>query len=228
MNTLVISDLQAPFQHRHALDFLRDTYRKWKCKKVICIGDEVDYHAISFHDKDPDGMGAMDEFRCALKFMKKLYKLFPKVEAVTSNHTARPFRVANKYGIPSHFLKGYKQLLEAPKGWNWQDKIFDKNVLYIHGEGYSGQYGAKNAAMRNRISTVIGHIHAHGGILYHSSDTDLIYGLNSGCLIDVHAYAFRYGKHFKDKPTLGCGVVVNDREAYFVPMDRGSKVRRTK
>ena len=167
-NVLTISDIQAPFHHPDTLDFLRDTYRRWKCNKVICMGDELDYHAISFHTKDPDGMGAMDEFREGIKFMKKLYKLFPKVQAVTSNHTARPFRVANHYGIPSHFLKGYKELLEAPRGWSWQDRVICDDVLYFHGEGYSGKYGALNAAFRNRMSTAIGHLHAFGGVLYHA------------------------------------------------------------
>jgi hypothetical protein len=39
------------------------------------------------------------------------------------------------------------------------------------------------------------------------------------CGIDRKAYAFNYGRDFKDKPVLGCGVVLeNGRIPMFVPM----------
>jgi len=44
---LVISDLQYPFAHKDSLAFLKAVNRKYKCNEVVCIGDEVDMHAIS-------------------------------------------------------------------------------------------------------------------------------------------------------------------------------------
>lgn len=208
------------------MDFLSDQKRRWKCTKIICLGDEVDFHAVSLHVKEPEGDGAAQELKKAQIFLKNLYSLFPEVDTCISNHTDRPYRVAKTVGIPRDFLKGYKELLDAPKGWNWHPRIFVDGVCYQHGEGYSGRNGAITAAMINRQSTVIGHLHSHGGVLWHANDNDIIFGMNVGCLIDVDAYAFKYGKTFKDKPTLGCGVIVEGQEAYFIPMDLGSRVIR--
>lgn len=215
---LVISDLHAPFQHKHALDFLSDTYKKFKCTKVVCIGDEVDFHIISRHRPEPDAMGAMDEIRAAIKFLKELYCLFPRVQVCNSNHTSRPFKMAKEVGIPSYFIRKTSEFLEAPKGWTWQDELIIDNVLYFHGEGFSGQSGAINAACIKRMNTVIGHLHSFGGAMYHSNGYNTIFGLNVGCLIDVEAYAFRYGKPLKNKPTIGVGIVIEGEQADFIPL----------
>jgi hypothetical protein len=39
--------------------------------------------------------------------------------------------------------------------------------------------------------------------------------MNVGCLVDKDAYAMRYSDQ---EITLGCGVVVDSEEAYFVPL----------
>ncbi|MCK8363719.1 metallophosphoesterase, partial [Erwinia amylovora] len=51
---LVVSDLHAPFNHPDSVAFLKAIKAKYKPTRVILTGDEVDFHAISFHDSDPD------------------------------------------------------------------------------------------------------------------------------------------------------------------------------
>jgi hypothetical protein len=70
-------------------------------------------------------------------------------------------------------------------------------------------HGHIQAAIDNRQSTVIGHIHSVSGVEYIANNKDTIYGMNVGCLIDRHAYAFDYGKDFKLKPILSCGVTTD-------------------
>jgi len=53
------------------------------------------------------------------------------------------------------------------------------------------------------------------GVLYHHGET----------ATGVNHLAFAYGKHFKNKPIIGCGVVI-DGVPYAEPMDLGSKIRR--
>jgi predicted phosphodiesterase len=215
---LVIGDIHAPFNHRYYLDFLLDTYRAWQCDTVVCIGDEVDFHALSKYPQDPNGYGAGDELINAITALRPYYEAFPDVQVVTSNHTARPLKKAFEAGIPTQFLKDYKTFLDAPKGWSWSNVIEIDNVNYIHGEGYSGALGHHKAAMNSMRSTVIGHIHSHGGVTYIQTEFQRIFGLNVGCGVDIEAYAFAYGKNCAFKPTLGCGVVLNGKEAYFIPM----------
>lgn len=193
---------------------------------MVCIGDEIDAHAISFHSHDPDGFSAGMEHAEAIDELQKLYKLFPNVNVCVSNHTARPFRKALEHGIPKAFIRDYEDFMKAPKGWKWADHWEIDGVLYIHGEGFSGQNGAITAASKHRQSVVIGHIHSFGGVHYSASRNDLIFGLNSGCLIDFKAYSFNYARSGANRPTLGCGVVIDGKEALFVPLNLGFKQRK--
>ena len=218
---LTISDLQAPFQHRDALAFLKTLKKEIKPTITVCCGDEVDFHALSNYDHDPDGYSAGHELE---EFMKGLYKLFPEVKAVTSNHTARPFRKAYKFGLPRKFLRDYKEFLEAPEGWEWRDKWIVDEILFEHGEGVSGKNAALTKAERNGRSTVIGHVHSHAGVQYHANSEELFFGMNTGCLIDNDAYAFAYGKHARYKPIIGTGIVMYG-VPIFVPMILNKKGR---
>lgn len=216
-NVLVISDTQIPFQHPDYLEFLNAVRRKYKCTEIVHIGDEVDFHALSDWDHDPDGYSAGHELSAALKELKRLYKAFPKVKACISNHTARPFRRAKRYGIPRAFLRDYAEFLEAPRGWKWAGSWEIDGVRYEHGEGFSGKDGAIKAAHKNMQSTVIGHIHSFAGIQFSANPKHLFYGFNVGCLIDDKAYAFAYNKTQVNRPIVGCGVVTKGLPS-FIPM----------
>lgn len=223
---LAIPDLHCPFQHPDAFKFLQAVKKKYKPNKVVCLGDEMDGHAISMHDSDPDGMSAGKELEQAKVELNKLYKIFPNVLVCTSNHGSLPYRRAYKFGIPKAFLKSYKEFLDAPQGWEWADEHEIDNVIYEHGESFSGQQGAIKSANANMQSTVIGHIHSFAGIQYSANQKHLIFGFNVGCLIDNAAYAFAYGKKFKAKPILGCGIIV-DGIPTFIPMILTSKGKWT-
>jgi hypothetical protein len=199
---LVVPDLQLPFAHQDAISFLKWMKKKFSPDVVVNVGDEVDFHALGDWDHDPDGSSAGDELKLALEQLEEHYTLFPNVMVCTSNHTARPFRRAFKYGIPKAFLTDYWEV---------------DGTRYEHGEGQSGPQGALKAALANMQPTVIGHIHSHAGILYSANEKHLIYGFNVGSLIDRHAYAFRYGAKIKSKPILGAGIVDKGVPTY-IPM----------
>lgn len=221
---LVIPDMQIPFEHPDTIPFLKWMKKKYSPDVVVNVGDEVDMHALSDYDHDPDGFSAGHELKKAIERLEEHYEIFPNVLVCTSNHTARPFRRAKKYGIPSAFLRDYRDFLQAPKGWVWKDQHEIDGVRYEHGEGRSGPLGALRAALANMVPTCIGHLHSHAGILYSANDKHLIYGFNVGSLIDRHAYAFAYGKNLKSKPIIGCGIVDKGIPT-FVPLLMNSKGR---
>ena len=224
---LAIPDLHCPFEHKDALPFLKAVKKLYKPTDVVCLGDEIDAHSLGNYDHDPDGMAAGAELEAAIDHLQDFYKLFPNVKVCTSNHTARPYRQAFKFGIPKAFLKGYSEFLAAPKGWKWADSWEVDGVIYEHGEGFSGASAAIKSADGNMQSTVIGHIHAFAGIQFSANSKHLIFGFNAGCLIDRHAYAFAYGKKIKSKPILGCGIIVNGVPT-FIPLLLNSKGRWTR
>lgn len=215
---LAIPDLHIPYQNPDAFDFLSDVAAKWKPTKIVCLGDEADFHGLSFHPKHPNLKSAGDEHEALIVGMKALYKLFPKVQVCTSNHTSRPFRVAFNAGLPSLFIRDYREFMQAPKGWAWSDRIIIDDVVYEHGEGVSGRNAAWQAMSDNKMSTVIGHIHSFGGVTYSKSPFRQTFAMNAGCLINPTSLAFAYGNKYRNKATLGCGIVVEGVEAHFIRM----------
>ena len=221
---LVIPDLHVPFHHQDAFKFLAAVKRKYKPNEVINLGDLEDWHSISMHDHDPEGLSAGDELKELRKQVKPLFKMFPKMKICTSNHGSLPFRRAFKFGLPSELIKSYREILQAPKGWVWADQWEVDKIIFEHGDPFSGQQAAIKAAEQNMQSTVIGHVHSFAGIQYSANSRHLIFGFNVGCLIDKDAYAFAYAKKIKRKPILGCGLIV-DGVPTFIPMQLNAKGR---
>lgn len=218
---LAIGDLHAPFEHPDALEFLRWVKKKYSPTKIVCMGDEIDAHALSDYDHDPDGDGPGKELERAIEHLGAFYAEFPKVLVCTSNHTSRPFRKAYKHGLPKALFRSYREFLQAPKGWFWEDKFEIDGVIYQHGDPFTGKDAAIKAAQGNMQSTVIGHVHSFAGIQYNANHKHLYYGFNVGCLIDSKTYAFSYGKNLPNKPIIGVGIV-HKGVPVFVPliMDR--------
>jgi hypothetical protein len=223
---LCISDLQEPFAHRDAFDFVCAVRDKYKTDTTLNIGDETDMHAFSGRfPHDPDGYSPGEELAKAIEHLGPWYKEFPETKVCTSNHLDRYYKKAFNSGLPKRAVLTPRALLDAPEGWLWAKYHVIDGVKYEHGDNQGGMDAARLLAISNRQSTVIGHHHAHGGVRFIANDETLIFGLNTGCLIDRHAYAFAYGAGNKFKPTLGCGVVLYG-VPYFIPMILSGKHER--
>lgn len=217
-NVLVIGDPHEPFCKEGYLEFCREMQEKYDCGTVIHIGDAVDNHAVSYHEKDVNGMSAGQEFNLAKLKMKRWYHTFPNVRVCIGNHDALPFRKVFTAGLPKEWLKSYEELLEAPKTWVWDFVHQHEGVIYQHGTGLSGEMASVNAARENRQSTVIGHLHTVCNARFLASYKDLIFGLSVGCGIDHKAYAFAYGREQTRKPVLACAVVLEGKVPINLPM----------
>ncbi len=225
---LIISDLQIPFAHIDALLFCRLIQKEYRIplENVICVGDEVDQYFGSQYKKDPSiNFSAAEEIVTSKKILKEWYKQFPLMKLCVSNHGMRWAKKACEAEIPSQMLRTYQEVLEAPKGWIWRDEWVIKSKYpwrCIHGLGYSSQAGARNAAIDAKMSTAIGHLHSHAGISFiHTMGSEkTLWGMNVGCLIDVDAFAFQYGKYSRHKPILGVGVVIDEgKTPIFIPFE---------
>ena len=83
---LLISDMHIPYHHPDTLDFLTHLKKKYNPTRVICLGDELDKHALSYHDHDPDLPSAGDELRRSIPVIQEIHRLFPVMDIVESNH----------------------------------------------------------------------------------------------------------------------------------------------
>ena len=224
---LFISDLQIPFEAINALKFCKAVAKDFGIKPENCynVGDEIDQYFGSQYGKSVNGnLSALSELEITKEKMLAWYLAFPQMKLAVSNHGLRWARKAFAAEIPSQMIIPYQKIINAPKAWRWQESwdIPSKHPMrMIHGMGYSGQVGHRNAAIDAGKSVVMGHLHANAGISYVRTETQSTWGMNTGCLIDPKALAFEYGKYNRNKPVLGIGVVVDDGlTPIFVPYER--------
>jgi hypothetical protein len=182
------------------------------------MGDLVDLHSVSYHEHNPNGMSPKEEIEAAKKKITQWAKAFPKLLICKGNHDILFDRKAITCGMPEVAIRKYSEIFDLPDSWEFEWKHYINGVTYEHGTGYGGKNAHVQAATGNRKSTVIGHVHATSGVDFLANDTSLIFGMATGCGIDRMRYAFWYGKDFKNKPVISCGVVVDGREAFVVPM----------
>ena len=221
-NTLVIADLHCPFEHKDYLAFCKRIHKQLNCNRVVMIGDLVDNHSISYHEHDPDGWSPYHEMKETDKHLAPWFKSFPKLSLCRGNHDALVDRKGKTVGLPKRAFREFRDIWNLPDGWADDFEFVFNKVKYTHGTGYAGKYAHIQAAVDNRMSTVIGHLHSVAGVEYMANNYDLIFGMCVGCGIDKKKYAFAYGKDFRRKPVLGCGVVSYTKHgtnATFFPME---------
>lgn len=213
---MFIPDLQIPFEARDALQFCWSVKTEFKIpdENIYNVGDELDQYYGSRFPKDIDAaMTANREIELTRQKLQAWYRTFPQMKLCTSNHGMRWLYRAAEAGIPQQILKNYAEIIGAPSGWVWRDSWLIKAkqpIKVIHGVGYSGMNGHRTAAIDNGMNTVIGHIHSHAGIAHVATESQRIWGMNVGCLIDQKAFAFKYAKHSRFKACLTIGVVLDN------------------
>ena len=218
-NVLIIGDTHMPFEHPNYLEFVKEIQWKCKCKTVIHIGDLVDNHSISYHEVDPDGDSPKCEMNKADEHLADWFKAFPELRLTRGNHDCLVDRKGKTAGLPSRAFKPYRDIWNLPKKWIDDFEFVIDNVLYKHSYG-AGMYAHRSGAVSAGQPVVIGHTHSALGVEYVVTTKDCKFGMNVGCGIDRKKYAFAYGKDFKFKPILGCGVVTdNGRHAQVFPMN---------
>lgn len=216
---LVIPDQHAPYQHPDSMAFLREVAKQFRPSLVVNLGDELDYHAMSFHDSDPNLESAGTELERAKVFTRELLAEFPHMLVCHSNHGSMVYRRAKAHGIPVQMLRKYRDVVLPDcknEGWSW---AFSWRVQTPLGPVMFKHQSANILAdaAHNNCNLVVGHNHGNFSVEYSASSAHLYYGAYAGCLIDKDAMAFAYGKHALRKPVVGCLVILNGRPV-LVPM----------
>lgn len=204
-NVIFLPDLHSPFIKPGVLEFCLEQQDKYKAGTVIFAGDIIDGHAWSYHEKDVDGMSVGAELSAAKIQLEEWFKAFPKAISLMGNHDLLIQRKAKTIGLSKHFIKGFGDVLDAPKTWEFKLEHTFHNVLYKHGS--IGD--AFTVAKKSRISTCQGHFHSKTFVQWSVSEKDAIFGLQVGWGADRDAYAFDYGKSFSDKPIVSLGLILD-------------------
>ena len=220
--TLVIGDTHCPAMLDGYPEFLTRIYDKYGCSRVVMIGDLVDLHSQSYHEKSPDRKNPAEELDAAKEQITELVNMFPNVSLLIGNHDALVERQATTAGISAAFLKPFKEQFELPRGWTVYPryhKLVVDGVIYQHGDqGKGGQFAALKNAQSEFCSVVQGHHHSQSGVWYHANENSLVFGMQTGCGINRHHMQMAYGTKFSAKPIISCGVVVDSQTAFVERM----------
>lgn len=206
---LVIGDFHAPYNHPDYVAFLVALHNKYDFDRVCSTGDEVDHHALSFHESDPDLPSAGHELKAAIKALEPLYEAFPNVSVAESNHGSMAYRRGKHHGIPRHVLKPYHEQLNAPLGWRWYNEIkvqlSDGTHCLVH-HSYSSNILLES--QRKGASLICGHHHNKLSVEHWHNGEREFFAAFAGCGIDDTSMAFAYNKAGVLRPALGCVIVI--------------------
>ena len=208
---LVIPDLHFPYCHPDSLDFLYKIKNVMNPTRVICLGDELDFSSMSFHESNPDMLSPGHELALALGYIDTLHELFPKMQLLHSNHGSMAFRRAKHASMPVHLIKSYNDVLGVPKDdWSWHESIVvtlpnGNKCKFVHGVSSNILAASQSIGM----SLVQGHHHSLFELRYWSNGHGLNFAVSSGCLIDDHSLAFAYNKLTQKRPMLGVTFIEN-------------------
>ena len=226
-SVLIISDTHCPYNHPDLFPFLKAIKKKLLNKDsiIIHIGDEVDNHAISFHDSDQDLPSAGHELQLAIDQLAELRSIFDKMYILESNHGSLAYRKAKHHGVPIRVIKPLQDLYDTPN-WTWHhDLILDTKAdlpTYLcHGKASTYNALAKEMGM----NAIQGHFHSKFEITYGKTPTVDRYNMFIGCLIDWKSLAFAYGRNNIPKPILGLGYIDKEGTPSLIKMNLDKKGR---
>jgi len=214
---LIISDLHIPYHRKDSFAFLKEIKKQFKPDTIINIGDEIDCHALSFHDSNPDLPSAGHELSLAKEYIKELENIFPQMTLLDSNHSSLIYRKGIKHGIPRGFLRDYNDFLNVKK-WNWVNDLTltlpnKQRCFFTHGISAD----VARVSQIQSMNTVQGHFHSKFKIEYLAKSDALMWGMQIGCMIERTNMAFHYAKNFKTKFIMGCGMII-DSTPKLMPM----------
>lgn len=223
---LHIPDQHHPYEHPDMVAFLYAVNAAFNPDLIVNAGDEVDHHALSFHDSDPNLDSAGAELTKARLGMAKLHALFPQMLVCSSNHGSLAFRKAKAHGIPAEYIKSYREVLfpqHHARNWSWASEWIVQTpmgpVMFKHQSAHP-----TSEAAHERMNLLVGHAHSKMEVAYKESSGHTYWAATGGCLINRHSPAFAYAKNGTDKPNIGCTVILDGRPM-IIPMVRDENDR---
>lgn len=226
---IFIGDTHICYEHCDYLSFIKAVKRKYSSQRpIMChVGDEIDGHAISFHDSDPELFSPGHELDLSIERLSHWVDAFPKLMLLESNHGSLAYRRFKHAGMPIRMLKPLQELYNAPDWSWWHDILFQTNagdIYACHGKSS----GVGTLAKEMGCSAVQGHFHGRLEVTYHHRIGHRRFSMFVGCGINWQSLAFAYGKNHIPKPILGCGVIDKNGIPRVYPMHLDKRGRWTK
>jgi len=203
---LLINDIHIPY---HNVNDIKACFKYAKAQGVDCVyinGDLVDYHDLSFHEKDrrkrPD---LAVENEMAIQFLRGLKEYFGcKVFYKPANHEKRLERflvvkAPEFLGCPEFRLDVLLRLGEIGIEYiGFRDKCYFGKLLVEHGDRIKGNGGvnpAQTLYRRYKRHTICGHFHKKTEFSAKIYDGNCIVTYSVGSLCDLEPEYFEVNEH---------------------------------
>ncbi len=208
-----------PYDLDWYLSFCRDQQEKFNCWTVIYIWDIVDFHSISYHEKQPEELNPTWEIALARLKLSDWYKTFPNATVIMGNHDLLIYRQAKTAWLLREFIQDPNTIFQAPSTYTFMDELIIWDVLYTH---WSTSNAFKKCILEN-MNMVSWHAHTQCWIMYHQNRHWKKWWMQVWVWIDYASHAFDYAKQSSRFPVTACWVVLNNWSLPIViPYDENS------
>lgn len=217
---LVLPDMHAPWVHWPAIERAARWAKKHKPDIVVQLGDLIDAKSWSRWPGETDDYSPDQEWAETVACLKKLYRLFPKMEILSGNHDRRHLIKAAESKIPSQLVRTFNEVFPF-KGWNWHldprkklilDTVNGK-ILFCHGDEDGGT--PLDKASFFGTSVVQGHDHK-AAINYRQVGDKFLFGVSAGNLMNPESKAADYNARSSKGSVQGFLVVKNGNPMFLL------------
>ena len=207
--TVVISDLQIPYNDKHVTRNIIQFIKQFRPDAVASVGDELDLPQVSRWEEGRQGwyeQTLADHRDEAVETLWALGEYAKEQHMVRSNHLDRLYsviarRVPAFHALPELRLEKFLKLDELGIKY-WKDPFpIAKGWVMVHGDqtplNPNPGMSALNAAKRYGLNVISGHTHragrsaiseASGGVLRR-----VLHGVEVGHLMDIKKAAYTHG-----------------------------------
>jgi hypothetical protein len=172
------------------------------------VGDFVDNHAISYHEKNMDLDGPKAELALAIRKLKLWQQAFPVMKVCIGNHDSLPARKIQTAGLVAKTFTGYASYYETPQ-WEWAREFivpaFHHHLWFRH--SWAKSVMAKGGT--GGYSTICGHTHTESGFRWSQFPNHSSFSLYVGCGINAKSPAFEYGRDNGNQPVISCATIID-------------------
>lgn len=217
---LLFADTHAPYHHKNTLDFLTEVKEEFNPDRVFHLGDLGDIYNVSDYPKSLDHPHTWkDEIKHLRKFTADLADIFPHLILLDSNHDSRIYKKSRIAGVPREAMLSYLEVIGAPTTWksvrNARFRVEKNKKHWLLMHTVSG--GCVTAAKQLAINVAVGHSHTKFGMQAFDNGTNVLYGVDTGCLISDEGPSFAYNKTQLGRPIRGCCLIL-DGVPRMIPM----------
>lgn len=216
MKVFVLSDTHFPFQNKQALKKALDIIAKEKPDVVLQVGDVLDAYVFSNYSKKTSVTIKNDVvlgIKQAADMWKNIKSLVPKAKLyqLIGNHDVRlNKRIMERIPELAELYNGLS-LLEFPGVKLLKS---DRDFLEIDGVVYCHGWLSNSIDHAKFFNKPTVHGHRHKATIQY--DTQRLWSMDVGCLVDVKSIPMGYTPSQYSKWTIASGMVENGQPRLFI------------